>query len=110
VVLGVEHHHFEEILEDHKTDHDLHLDTDLSAEDWKTVVAAYKDKVKEALGRPFPQSVEDQLWGAISAVFGSWMNQRAITYRRLHDIPAEWGTVSINVCSNYCSCYLRFCC
>jgi len=57
---------------------------------------AFKDKVKEELGRPFPQSVEDQLWGAIGAVFGSWMNQRAITYRRLHDIPAEWGT-AVNV-------------
>ncbi|HXP97824.1 MAG TPA: pyruvate, phosphate dikinase, partial [Telmatospirillum sp.] len=76
--------------------HNLHLDTDLSAEDWKTVVAAYKVKVQEELGRPFPQSVEDQLWGAIGAVFGSWMNQRAITYRRLHDIPAEWGT-AVNV-------------
>jgi len=96
VVLGVEHHHFEEILENHKGDHNLHLDTDLSAEDWKTVVAAYKVKVQEELGRPFPQSVEDQLWGAIGAVFGSWMNQRAITYRRLHDIPAEWGT-AVNV-------------
>ncbi len=96
VVLGVEHHHFEEILDDHKTDHDLRLDTDLSAEDWKKVVAAYKDKVEEELGRPFPQSVEDQLWGAIGAVFGSWMNQRAITYRRLHDIPSEWGT-AVNV-------------
>ena len=96
VVLGVEHHHFEDILESHKQDHDLSLDTDLSAEDWKVVVVAFKDKVKEELGRPFPQSVEDQLWGAIGAVFGSWMNQRAITYRRLHDIPAEWGT-AVNV-------------
>jgi pyruvate,orthophosphate dikinase len=96
VVLGVEHHHFEDILESHKQDHDLSLDTDLSADDWKVVVVAFKDKVKEELGRPFPQSVEDQLWGAIGAVFGSWMNQRAITYRRLHDIPAEWGT-AVNV-------------
>ncbi|PKU22258.1 pyruvate, phosphate dikinase [Telmatospirillum siberiense] len=96
VVLGVEHHHFEDILDSHKSDHDLTLDTDLSAEDWKTVVAAYKEKVKEELGRPFPQTVEDQLWGAIGAVFGSWMNQRAITYRRLHDIPSEWGT-AVNV-------------
>ncbi|MDR3439096.1 pyruvate, phosphate dikinase [Telmatospirillum sp.] len=92
VVLGVEHLHFEEILEGYKSDHDLSLDTELSAEDWKAVVAAYKNKVKDELGRPFPQSVEDQLWGAICAVFGSWMNHRAITYRRLHDIPADWGT------------------
>jgi pyruvate,orthophosphate dikinase len=96
VVLGVEHHHFEEILDSQKEDRGLQLDTDLSAKDWKMVVAAYKEKVKEELGRPFPQSVEDQLWGAIGAVFGSWMNQRAITYRRLHDIPAEWGT-AVNV-------------
>ncbi len=96
VVLGVEHHHFEDILESYKTDHELTLDTDLSADGWKAVVAAYKAKVKEELGRPFPQSVEDQLWGAVGAVFGSWMNQRAITYRRLHDIPAGWGT-AVNV-------------
>jgi pyruvate,orthophosphate dikinase len=96
VVLGVEHHHFEEILENQKADRELTLDTDLTADDWKTVVAAYKDKVRAELGRPFPQTVEDQLWGAVGAVFGSWMNQRAITYRRLHDIPAEWGT-AVNI-------------
>jgi len=96
VVLGVEHHHFEDILESHKADRDLRLDTQLTAEDWKIVVAAFKDKVEAELGRPFPQAVEDQLWGAVGAVFGSWMNQRAITYRRLHDIPAEWGT-AVNI-------------
>jgi pyruvate,orthophosphate dikinase len=96
VVLGVDHHHFEEILEHVKLDRDLRLDTDLSADDWQDVVAQYKDKVQEELGRPFPQSVQDQLWGAIGAVFGSWMNNRAITYRRLHDIPADWGT-AVNV-------------
>ncbi|MTJ81713.1 MAG: pyruvate, phosphate dikinase [Telmatospirillum sp.] len=92
VVLGVEHLHFEDILDSYKNDHDYRQDTDLKADDWKAVVVAYKAKVKEELGRPFPQSVEDQLWGAIGAVFGSWMNHRAITYRRLHDIPADWGT------------------
>ncbi len=96
VVLGVDHHHFEDILEEVKQDGDLRLDTDLSADDWKNVVARYKDKVAEELGKPFPQSVEDQLWGAVGAVFGSWMNNRAITYRRLHDIPAEWGT-AVNI-------------
>ncbi len=96
VVLGVEHHHFEEILENVKEDRDVRLDTDLTADDWKGVVAAYKEKVLHELGRPFPQDVQDQLWGAIGAVFGSWMNQRAITYRRLHDIPANWGT-AVNV-------------
>jgi pyruvate,orthophosphate dikinase len=96
VVLGVDHHHFEDILESHKEDFELRLDTDLTAEDWVAVVDRYKAKVEEELGRPFPQSVEDQLWGAIGAVFGSWMNNRAITYRRLQDIPAEWGT-AVNV-------------
>ncbi len=96
VVLGVEHHHFEDILETHKQDRDLHQDTELSAEDWKQVIVAYKAKVEQELGRPFPQEVGEQLWGAVGAVFGSWMNQRAITYRRLHDIPADWGT-AVNV-------------
>ncbi|MBL4908384.1 MAG: pyruvate, phosphate dikinase, partial [Sneathiella sp.] len=69
---------------------------DLSADNWVTLVGQYKAKVEEELGRPFPQDVQDQLWGAVTAVFGSWMNQRAITYRRLHDIPAQWGT-AVNV-------------
>jgi len=96
VVLGVEHYHFEDILETMKQDRDVMLDTELTAEDWKKVVAAYLAKVEDELGDPFPQKVEDQLWGAIGAVFGSWMNQRAITYRRLHDIPGDWGT-AVNV-------------
>jgi pyruvate,orthophosphate dikinase len=96
VVLGVEHHHFEEILENHKLDIAATLDTDLKADDWKAVVAGYKDVVKHALGKPFPQDPKEQLWGAIGAVFSSWMNQRAITYRRLHNIPADWGT-AVNV-------------
>ncbi|HEV2675981.1 MAG TPA: pyruvate, phosphate dikinase [Aliidongia sp.] len=96
VVLDVEHHLFEEILENHKLDTGAHLDTDLTADDWKQVVAGYKDVVEEHLKAPFPQDPHDQLWGAIGAVFGSWMNQRAITYRRLHEIPASWGT-AVNV-------------
>ena len=96
VVLGVGHEHFEEILEMHKEDHGLTLDTDLKAADWKHLVAAYKKKVEQELGRPFPQDARDQLWGAIGAVFSSWMNQRAITYRNLHHIPASWGT-AVNV-------------
>ena len=96
VVLGVEHHHFEEILELYKEERSFTLDTDLSAEDWEAVIASYKTRVEEEHGSPFPQDPKEQLWGAICAVFGSWMNQRAITYRRLHEIPASWGT-AVNV-------------
>ncbi|HEV7372644.1 pyruvate, phosphate dikinase [Arenibaculum sp.] len=96
VVLGVDHHHFEEILEHAKRDRDITLDTEMTSADWQAVVQDYKKAVAHALGRPFPQDVHEQLWGAIGAVFGSWMNQRAITYRRLHDIPADWGT-AVNV-------------
>jgi len=96
VVLGIPHHHFEELLENHKLDSGAMLDTDLTAEDWKTVVAGFKEVVAEQRGHPFPQEPEEQLWGAIGAVFGSWMNSRAMTYRRLHDIPADWGT-AVNV-------------
>ena len=96
VVLDVDHHHFEELLENHKLAEGKTLDTDLDAGDWKAVVTGYKEIVQRELGKPFPQDPQEQLWGAIGAVFGSWMNQRAITYRRLHDIPAEWGT-AVNV-------------
>jgi pyruvate, orthophosphate dikinase len=96
VVLGLGHHHFEEILDDHKERKGYVLDTDLDADDWVELVARYKARVKEELGHDFPQDPHDQLWGAIGAVFGSWMNQRAITYRRLHAIPESWGT-AVNV-------------
>jgi pyruvate,orthophosphate dikinase len=96
VVLGVEHHHFEELIENHKLDAGATLDTDLDAEDWKAIVAGFKEVVETQLGRAFPQDPQEQLWGAIGAVFGSWMNPRALTYRRLHDIPGEWGT-AVNV-------------
>ncbi len=92
VVLGVEHHEFEEILEDVKANNGFEQDTDLQASDWKGVVERYLAKVEEVLGKPFPQDPKEQLWGAVSAVFASWMNSRAITYRKLHNIPAEWGT------------------
>ena len=92
VVLDVDDHEFEDILEDYKDGKGYPLDTDLSAEDWRAVIADYKAKVVEATGKPFPQEPRDQLWGAIGAVFSSWMNQRAITYRRLNNIPADWGT------------------
>ena len=96
VVLGIEHHHFEEILDDHKDRNGYTLDTDLSADDWDNIIDRYKERVEEESGKPFPQDPHAQLWGAIGAVFGSWMNQRAITYRRLHNIPESWGT-AVNV-------------
>src|SRR6201987_3686044 len=96
VVLGVDHHHFEELIENHKLETGTNLDTDLSAEDWRTIVSGFKEVVTQECGHPFPQDPEEQLWGAIGAVFGSWMNPRAVTYRRLHDIPADWGT-AVNV-------------
>jgi pyruvate, orthophosphate dikinase len=96
VVLGIDHHHFEEILDEHKERAGYTLDTDLSADDWAAVIVRYKERVEEESGKPFPQDPHAQLWGAIGAVFGSWMNQRAITYRRLHAIPESWGT-AVNV-------------
>ncbi|MGO9741729.1 MAG: pyruvate, phosphate dikinase [Roseiarcus sp.] len=96
VVLEVVSHNFEAIIEAHKDRKGLTLDTDLSAADWKEVIVDYKAKVLEATGKPFPQAPKDQLWGSIGAVFGSWMNARAITYRRLNNIPADWGT-AVNV-------------
>ena len=96
VVLGVDHHRFEEIIEHAKLDARVTEDTALSPEHWQAVVSEYKDMVAADLKRPFPQDPEEQLWGAIGAVFGSWMNPRANTYRRLHDIPASWGT-AVNV-------------
>ncbi|MBV5262596.1 pyruvate, phosphate dikinase [Pinisolibacter aquiterrae] len=96
VVLDLEHHDFEEILEDYKEHNGYVLDTDLTADDWKAVIVSYKALVERAMGKPFPQDPRQQLWGSIGAVFGSWMNARAVTYRRLHDIPASWGT-AVNV-------------
>jgi pyruvate,orthophosphate dikinase len=92
VVLGVAHHRFEEIIETVKIDEGTIEDTQLTAQDWQRVVEEYQAVVLAETGKPFPQDPHDQLWGAIGAVFGSWMNQRAITYRRLHEIPANWGT------------------
>jgi pyruvate,orthophosphate dikinase len=96
VVLGLGHHVFEEILDEHKDKNNYMLDTDLEADDWAELVDRYKERVAQELGEPFPQDPHAQLWGAIGAVFGSWMNQRAITYRRLHNIPESWGT-AVNV-------------
>ena len=96
VVLGVDHHRFEEIIEDAKLEGGFIEDTELTAGDWERVVGAYLELVERETGRGFPQEPGAQLWGAVGAVFGSWMNPRAKTYRRLHDIPADWGT-AVNV-------------
>lgn len=96
VVMGLHHHTFDEILDQHKDYHGYMLDTELKADDWATIIEAYKKAVKTELGRDFPQDPQDQLQGAIDAVFGSWMNERAIVYRRLNDIPAAWGT-AVNI-------------
>ena len=92
VVLGLGHDTFEYILDDYKEREEYDLDTEMTAEDWKSVIVQYKAAVQEETGNPFPDAPRDQLWGAISAVFGSWMNDRAILYRKLNDIPEEWGT------------------
>jgi pyruvate,orthophosphate dikinase len=96
VVLNIDHHLFEERLDDFKTQHGYVLDTELSGEDWGELIEGYKAIIIEQRGAPFPQDPSEQLWGAIGAVFESWMNQRAITYRKLHDIPESWGT-AVNV-------------
>jgi pyruvate,orthophosphate dikinase len=96
VVMGMEKEILDHLLEQKKETRGVHLDTDLTAADWKELVALFKKTIKEELGQSFPEDPQEQLWGAIGAVFGSWMNQRAITYRRLNNIPAEWGT-AVNV-------------
>ncbi|MCP1548779.1 MULTISPECIES: pyruvate, phosphate dikinase [Methylorubrum] len=96
VVLGVEHHAFEEALEHYKEQKSLTLDTDLKADDWKHLIGVYKKIVRDEHGSDFPQGAEDQLWGAIGAVFDSWMIPRAKKYRELNQIPESWGT-AVNV-------------
>ncbi|MCW2381760.1 MULTISPECIES: pyruvate, phosphate dikinase [unclassified Sphingobium] len=96
VVLGLDHGKFEEALEIAKEDKGAFLDTELSAEDWQALVAEYKALVQQLWGKPFPQDVHEQLWGAVGAVFGSWQADRAKVYRRLNNIPGDWGT-AVNV-------------
>lgn len=96
VVLDIDHHNFEAILEAHKVRHGYKLDTEMTSDDLKAMVKDYKAKVIEMAGKPFPQDTWEQLWGSIGAVFGSWMNPRACTYRRLHGLPDHWGT-AVNV-------------
>ncbi|OQW48297.1 MAG: pyruvate, phosphate dikinase [Proteobacteria bacterium SG_bin6] len=96
VVLGLDHGAFEEALEIAKEDKGYFLDTEMSAEDWRALVGEYQGLVQKLWGKPFPQDVQDQLWGAVGAVFGSWQSDRAKVYRRLNNIPGDWGT-AVNV-------------
>jgi len=96
VVMGLEKDILDHLLEQKKEERGVHLDTDLTAADWKDLVAKFKATIHKELGQTFPEDPQEQLWGAIGAVFGSWMNQRAITYRKLNNIPADWGT-AVNV-------------
>ena len=92
VVMGVSQDFFEEVLDDYKLEHALAGDADLEADDWQSVVERYLEVIDREAEAPFPQDPMEQIWGAIAAVFQSWNNARAITYRRLHNIPDEWGT------------------
>jgi pyruvate,orthophosphate dikinase len=96
VVLGVDHHDFEDMLGEFKEENGYDLDTDITADQWVELISRYKAHVEEATGDPFPQDVNDQVWGAIGAVFQSWQSARAITYRKLNEIPDNWGT-AVNV-------------
>ncbi|MBL7686382.1 MAG: pyruvate, phosphate dikinase [Deltaproteobacteria bacterium] len=96
VVLEVKRHKFEHLIDELKLEKKVKLDTDLNAEDWKQLVVKFKKIVLDETGKPFPEDPWEQLWGAIGAVFKSWMNKRAIEYRRIHHIPADWGT-AVNV-------------
>ncbi len=96
VVMGLDNDVFEEILEDEKARLGHEFDTELSAAEWQHVVSLYKGIIEEELGEEFPQDPEIQLWGAVGAVFSSWMSARAVTYRHLHNIPEMWGT-AVNI-------------
>jgi pyruvate,orthophosphate dikinase len=96
VVLGVDHHEFEDVIDRYKRDTDLRQDTDITAEGWQEIVTEYKKVVHRETGKPFPHDPKEQLWGAIGAVFESWMAPRAITYRKINEIPESWGT-AVNV-------------
>ncbi len=92
VVMGVAHDHFEDVLDTHKRRNNLRSDTDIDAGGWQEIVTQYKALIERESGKPFPQDPQEQLWGAIGAVFKSWMTPRAVTYRKINDIPADWGT------------------
>ena len=96
VVLDVDHHNFEDLIENYKLTKGVVLDTEMEAEDWKSIISSFREQIKKETGKDFPQDVNAQLWGAIGAVFQSWKNQRAKTYRKLNNIPEEWGT-AVNI-------------
>jgi pyruvate,orthophosphate dikinase len=96
VVLGVNHHNFEDLIENYKLTKGVILDTELTAEDWKSLIGSFREQIIKETGKDFPQDVHQQLWGAIGAVFQSWKNHRANVYRKLNNIPEEWGT-AVNV-------------
>ncbi len=96
VVLDVDHHNFEDLIENYKLTKGVVLDTEMEADDWKSIISSFREQIKKETGKDFPQDVNAQLWGAIGAVFQSWKNQRAKTYRKLNNIPEEWGT-AVNI-------------
>ncbi|MEM6710724.1 MAG: pyruvate, phosphate dikinase [Pseudomonadota bacterium] len=96
VVMGVDHEHFEDAIGAMKDRRGIELDTDLTAEDWHALITTFKSLIEEEAGETFPQDPYEQLWGAVGAVFKSWMVPRAVTYRSLHDYPEDWGT-AVNV-------------
>ena len=96
VVLNVDHHNFEDLIENYKLTKGVVLDTELTADDWKSLIVSFREQIQKEIGKDFPQDVHEQLWGAVGAVFQSWRNQRAKTYRKLNNIPEEWGT-AVNV-------------
>lgn len=96
VVLDLDADLFEEKLGEYKEKHGYNLDTEMNGDDWKTMAETFKAIIQKEFGKPFPQNPKDQLWGAIGAVFGSWMGARAVTYRRIHELPGDWGT-AVNV-------------
>ena len=96
VVLNVNHHNFEDLIENYKLTKGIVLDTEMEASDWKSLIGSFREQIVSETGKDFPQDVNEQLWGAIGAVFQSWKNQRAKTYRKLNNIPEGWGT-AVNV-------------
>ncbi len=96
VVLGMNSHLFESLIDNKKKKYGFTQDVDLTSEHLKELVQEYKNLVKKTLGKEFPQDPHEQLWGAIGAVFRSWNSQRAVTYRKIHEIPNDWGT-AVNI-------------